>query len=386
MPRLPIPVGSFGTISRVRLKDGTWTARAYVRDLDGERRLVSRRGRSGAAAERELKKALAERTAPARTTLGPTTRIRDVAERWYRDVQADVDAGEKSPNTARLYRHYLDRHVLPGVGALRLGEATVARLDDFISAVGTRSGSGAAKACRSVLSGVMGYAARYGAIPTNPVRDIGRVRGTRRPVKARSLTIGECARWLAQLEADRAAVRRDLPDLTRWFLATGVRIGEAIAVDWNAIDMERATVEIDYKILRVKGAGLLRVRRTKSDAGHRTLPLPLFAMRMLERRRAGTTADRPLFPDAIGGWRDPTNLSRELREARGTGEFAWVTSHVFRKTCATLLDEGDLSARQIADQLGHAKVSMTQDNYLGRRLTSRRTAQTLDRAIGQTLG
>ncbi|MDN5920602.1 MAG: site-specific integrase [Pseudonocardia sp.] len=386
MLRLPIPVGSFGTISRARLKDGTWTARTYVRDLDGERRLVSRRGPSGAAAERELKKALAERTAPTQTALGPTTHIRDVAERWYRDVQADVDAGEKSPNTARLYRHYLDRHVLPGVGALRLGDATVARLDDFVSAVGTRSGSGAAKACRSVLSGVMGYAARYGAIPTNPVRDIGRVRKTRHPVKARSLTIAECARWLAQLEADRIAVRRDLPDLTRWFLATGVRIGEAIAVDWNAIDMDRATVEIDHKILRVRGAGLLRACRTKSDAGHRTLPLPLFAVRMLERRKIGTTGDRPLFPDAIGGWRDPSNLSRELREARGSGEFAWVTSHVFRKTCATLLDEGDLSARQIADQLGHAKVSMTQDNYLGRRLTSRRTAQTLDRAIGQTLG
>ena len=29
---------------------------------------------------------------------------------------------------------------------------------------------------------------------------------------------------------------------------------------------------------------------------------------------------------------------------------------------------------------------MTQDNYLGRRLTSRRTVETLDRAIGRTLG
>jgi integrase len=54
--------------------------------------------------------------------------------------------------------------------------------------------------------------------------------------------------------------------------------------------------------------------------------------------------------------------------------------------CAILLDEGELSARQIADQLGHAKVSMTQDNYLGRRLTNRRTAETLDRALGPTLG
>jgi integrase len=58
---------------------------------------------------------------------------------------------------------------------------------------------------------------------------------------------------------------------------------------------------------------------------------------------------------------------------------------VFRKTCATLLDESDLSARQIADQLGHAKVSMTQDHYLGRHLTSRRTASALDRAIGPAL-
>ena len=56
---------------------------------------------------------------------------------------------------------------------------------------------------------------------------------------------------------------------------------------------------------------------------------------------------------------------------------------MFRKTCATILDESELSARQIADQLGHAKVSMTQDNYLGRRLTDRRTAEALDVAVGR---
>ena len=49
---------------------------------------------------------------------------------------------------------------------------------------------------------------------------------------------------------------------------------------------------------------------------------------------------------------------------------------------ATILDESDLSARQIADQPGHAKVSATQDNYLGRRLTDRRTADALDIAVG----
>jgi integrase len=57
-----------------------------------------------------------------------------------------------------------------------------------------------------------------------------------------------------------------------------------------------------------------------------------------------------------------------------------VTSHTFRKTAATELDRAGLSARQIADQLGHSKISMTQDNYLGRRSVGREAADVLDRA------
>jgi integrase len=105
----------------------------------------------------------------------------------------------------------------------------------------------------------------------------------------------------------------------------------------------------------------------KSSAGHRTLPLPLFAVEMLEPRLLTCSAAGPLFPDSIGGWRDPSNTSRDLREARGSNQFAWVPSHVFRKTCATILDESELTAREIADQLGHEKVSIAQASYLGRR-------------------
>ena len=42
--------------------------------------------------------------------------------------------------------------------------------------------------------------------------------------------------------------------------------------------------------------------------------------------------------------------------------FAWVTSHIYRKTVATLMDEAGLTGRQAGGQLGHAKVCMTQDN------------------------
>ncbi|WP_026453884.1 site-specific integrase [Saccharomonospora iraqiensis] len=51
---------------------------------------------------------------------------------------------------------------------------------------------------------------------------------------------------------------------------------------------------------------------------------------------------------------------------------------MFRRTAATLLDEAKLTAREIADQLGHAKPSMTQDVYLGRGMASPRAAEALE--------
>jgi integrase len=119
----------------------------------------------------------------------------------------------------------------------------------------------------------------------------------------------------------------------------------------------------------------------KGDEEGRRLPLPPFAVEMLRRRQAARPAGvLPLFPDSAGGWRDPSNTSRSLREARGTEGFAWVSSHVFRKTCATILDEAGPTARVGADQLGHSKVSMTQDVYMGRGLLDRRIGTALEAA------
>jgi integrase len=58
-----------------------------------------------------------------------------------------------------------------------------------------------------------------------------------------------------------------------------------------------------------------------------------------------------------------------------------VTTHSFRKTLATLIDEGGLSARVGADHLGHSKVSMTQDVYMTRGKVHTEVADLLDDAI-----
>jgi integrase len=69
------------------------------------------------------------------------------------------------------------------------------------------------------------------------------------------------------------------------------------------------------------------------------------------------------------------------REARGEdGALAWITSHTFRKTAATILDEASLTGRLIVDQLGHARPSMTRTStWPGMRSTPARRKRSRQR-------
>ena len=49
-----------------------------------------------------------------------------------------------------------------------------------------------------------------------------------------------------------------------------------------------------------------------------------------------------------------------------------------------MLDEAGLSARVIADQLGHARSPMRQDVYMGRKVVDARVAEALEDALGKT--
>lgn len=315
----------------------------------------------------------------ARTTLA------DVAGPWHAQVVELVATGRRSPTTAAMYRWVLDVHVLPGVGSLRLSELSTARLDEFVHGTRRTSGYATAKLCRTVLSGVCGYAVRRDAMRVNPVRDISPLeRGEAEPVRA--LTVAESARWLTILDNDAYARHMDLPDLVRFLLGTGARIGEAVAVRWEDIDLDRGTVAICRTVVRVTGHGLV-AKKPKTRAGVRALSLPGWLVDMLLRRQAGSAASTgPVFPDALGGYRDRNNVERAFRAVRAGTEFEWVVPHTYRKTVATLMDARGLSARTIADQLGHSRISMTQDVYMGRRVVDAAAAAALDELSATDVG
>ena len=387
MPRPPLPLGTWGEIrTHATAHDDKGKATRFravtnYRDHDGRTRQVERHGKTPAAATNNLRKALKERAATGRHgELTAMHRFGDAAALWLDKFAELVKDERRSPGSLETYRRQLDSHVLPALRDLRLGEITTPLLDKVIGRIKNNTGNATAKTCRSIVSGVMSLAVRYGALTANPVREVETVEG--KPKKEpRALTESERIAWRKQLESNKDAVRKDLPDLTDFMLATGVRLGEALAVLWSEVDLDARTVEITSTILRVTGEGLIR-KPTKSRAGQRTLGLPLWAVAMLRRRfMENPRLDQAVFPDGLGGYRDPSNTQRDLREARGSDGLAWVTSHNFRKTTATMLDDAGLSSRAVADQLGHARPSMTQDVYMGRKVSDRRAADALENAV-----
>lgn len=370
-------IGEYGEISYATRGHST-TATIYYRDFSGRRQRIRKSAPSRAAARRavmsELYRVLAggeqDRAAAAMT-------LSKAAAAWLASIEERVERGTRSPTTLDLYRHAVERHVVPQLGELLLAETTTARLDRFLQGILRAKGYATAKLCRTVLSGICGWVVRQGALPLNPVRDVTPLE-LDRDRTAKALSPAQVRQWLEILDADEFARRHDLPELARFVLATGLRLGEALGVLWEDVDLDRGTLQVERTIIRVRGKGLV-ASRLKSRSSYRVLVLPGWCVLMLEARRGRLGAtEGPVFADAKGGYRDRNNVGAAFRRARAGTEFEWVTPHTYRKTVATLLDSKGASARMIADQLGHSRISMTQDVYMGRRAVSSEMAVALE--------
>ncbi|WP_162253930.1 site-specific integrase [Phycicoccus sp. Soil748] len=326
-----------------------------------------------------MSEALEELAASASSTLNGRDTLDEAIRQWMVDLEQLERMGQRSPGTLQTYRRQWEGHVSPGLGGLRLTQVTTPVVDRFLVDLHERVGSATARTARAVISGAMGRAVREGAIRFNPTREVRRLKSTprRRP---RSLTEEERAAWFLAIAHDPKATSRDLPDLCAFMLATGLRIGEVLAVVWSEVNLLHGTVEVTSTLLRVTGRGLIR-KPTKTDAGQRVLVLPTWCVAMLRRRAAiGVGPEEPVFGTVDGGFREPRTVSRWLFQIREASGMDWVTTHTWRKTTASVLDGSGITARMIADQLGHSRVSMTQDVYLGRGAVDPRVVQALEAA------
>jgi integrase len=240
-----------------------------------------------------------------------------------------------------------------------------------------------ARQSKSILRGALQLAVMASVINANPVRDVQPVRSKSQPKGAVALTADQLRDLLVNLQSSEFCEKHDLVDPVTLLIATGIRRSELLALRWSDLDQKNNMLTVAGKVIRVPGEGLLRVDETKSAAGRRTIPLPRFAVEMLQKRRhlPYLGEQTVIFPSTAGTLRDPNNFLKLWRTAREELGVPDATTHSFRRTVATLNDDEGLSARIGADHLGHSHVSMTQDRYMTRGRIHTQVADLLDRTV-----
>ncbi len=325
---------------------------------------MTRWGGTENEAEAHLAAALQRRACCGDHEITGETKVAAALQTWL----VEIDQSDLAVSTRQLYRAAGRLYLTPTLGSMRLAELSVSVVERALMTIRIDRGPQSARAARRALSSLCHYAVRHNALPSNPVRDTRPIACPRKPVRA--LTVPEAADLQARLRADPTAVRLDLPGFAEFMLGTGVRIGEACAIREAVLDVTAGTVHINATVVRVNGAGLHIQPRTKTAGSERILRLPPHLVRMLKRRQANHLRLGPggvIFASPAGLIRDPSNTQADLRHALDRIGYPWVSSHVFRKTVASRLDDEGYGIRHIADQLGHARPSTTLDYYLGRR-------------------
>lgn len=360
MARPRNPIGSHGIINIDEVEPGRFRARTRYRFSDGKARQVERFDTTGPKAENKLKKALMTIEADRGGELKPTTTLRALGQQF---LASKRDLG-RSEGTLETYGYAVEAHITKRIGDLTVAEAKPERLQKFLTTIEKENGPGAAKNCRSALSGMLGIAVRNGAITHNPVRELERI-SNRGKKGSSAIPLAELPAFLQRVRADEYLIEKDTVELIEFMLSSGWRVAETCALDAASIDWKAGTATVEAINIRVKGQGIVRQPFAKTDKSGRATPLPKATMRLLKHRHERLSEFTTLlFPTALMRPRDPSNTQREIRERRDALGYPDLSTHSFRKTAATILDKAGLSATEIADYLGHENPSMTQDVYM----------------------
>ncbi|MCC8050935.1 MAG: tyrosine-type recombinase/integrase [Clostridiales bacterium] len=156
------------------------------------------------------------------------------------------------------------------------------------------------------------------------------------------------------------------------FLATGIRSGELCALHWDDIDFQTGVLYISHTMVRLDGKF---VRDTpKTDESERRIVLPEYVLDLLKEHKHKQALERfkkadiwkvpeAVFTNLVGNYLIGSNLNVKLKKVCRQAGLPELHLHSLRHTHASLLINGDVAARVIADRLGHSTTKTTLDTY-----------------------
>lgn len=367
-----------------RGKRGYFTIEFYVPGQGRSRTVrISTHTADRQEAERIYARELAALQARGPVARGHSYTVAEWAAEWLRTRRTQgLDA-----STIASYDAKLRLYVLPMLGEAALRDLSPDHVRQWLNTLAERSradgGEGRLSArtlqyAHTLLRAMLQDAVRMGHADRNATDGVRRPRVPR--YEARALTEDEARRLLAAAEGTRYA------PLWRLLLASGLRIGEALALDWRDIDLDAAVVHV-------------RREATKTDAGARVVEVDgptLAALRAWrarqaeERLRLGPRwhAGSAVFTGPRGARLDRHNAHADhwtpLLGRAGVGP---LRLHDLRHTSGTLALESGHHAREVADRLGHRDSAFFLNRYAHSQPERRRQlAEDMGAVLGGQVG
>lgn len=351
--------------------DGRWS---FTVDL-GVDATGKRRRRSFYARTRpELVQKVKDETARGGGSLRPVAvgTVGECVEAWLRDTVKPNP--ETSPNTVALYTAMWE-HAKPHIGHVRLKTFDVPHVEALVAILRkTTRPSIPSKVC-AVLKAAFAVAIkrkRYHFANPFLLVEVPPPRAK----EGRALSVAEAKRFL------RAAKGAEFEALWVLLLTTGLRLGEALALEWKDLDLRTGALLVRQSLSEVNGA--CEVREPKTRGSRRRLDLGSLALDALKARHK-PKAGGFIFRTSTDGHPRRSNLrQREFIPICKTARIEGLTIHGLRHSATSLAIAKHVPAVAIAGMLGHGSTRMIQERYGHALPTAHKDAAlAVDRALRQ---
>jgi integrase len=293
--------------------------------------------------------------------------FKDYAKSW---VGTTATATCKA-STVSDYSRILESHVLPIFGDRAVDIITKGAIKDFLLGKVNEGFAGSTVThMKNVISGVLNKAVDDETIQTNPAHKLGKIFKTQDKRKDVDFLTKEELKRL--LDIVQVHFPRHYP-LFLLLARTGLRIGEALALQWGDIDFNGRFITIQRGISRG------RIETPKNGKSRRVdMSLQLTEALKALKDQGGTPVVVPItrnegapeepsewvFTNGVGGFIDVNNWRRRVfNKALKKAGLRRIRIHDLRHTYASLLIQAGESLAYVRDQLGHHSIKVTVDIY-----------------------
>ena len=319
------------------------------------------------------------------------SRVRTDAERGQFSVTPQTTLGEylltwfakRAPGIAASYarnqKSIIDNHILPKLGKRRLGSITPRELETFYAGLTYQAkqrpdtkdrpvGDSLRKQVHGLLAMALSEAVRYGELTYNPT-SVAHPHYTREAAQETTIkawTSEQAYMLYTTARADRVG------SIFAFMLATGVRIGEALGLRWENVDLETGRVRIQEALICISGKPLRTTPKTARS--RRTITVSGDVLEILREWRARPLLDQEaqgdryvgsdsVFTSTVGLPLIRDALYRPLKRLCKEAGVPYMGAHACRHTFISIQGASGKPIEVISAHVGHAKASFTLDHY-----------------------